>query len=101
MRSVSRPKASASNRSRGPRSTFGWSRRARASATGARPIGIAPALGQQVVEHVVDRYRAEQPVVIVDDRRRHQVVGREMPGDVLERGVGTKGTGVLLAHAAD
>ena len=39
---------------------------------------VAPVLGQQVVEQVVDGDRAEQAAVLVDDRRRDQVVGREV-----------------------
>src|SRR3954451_22081101 len=47
--------------------------------------GVAPVLRQQVVEQVVDRYRADEPAVVVGDRRRDEVVRREVPGHVLER----------------
>ena len=45
-----------------------------------RRVAVAPVARQQVVEHVVDGDRADQPVVLVDDRHRHQVVGRHPLG---------------------
>src|SRR5690242_10047295 len=63
-RSVHWPNASGSTEKRGPRrSTRGWSSRRRASAIADLAHVVAPVLGQQVVEHVVDRHGAEQPVV--------------------------------------
>ena len=50
---------------------------ARSSARCAQRL-VAPVLRQQVVEQVVDGDRAEQAAVLVDDRRRDQVVRREV-----------------------
>ena len=48
---------------------------------------VPPVVGQQVIQHVVHRHRAEQVVLVVDDGRAHQVVGREEPGDLGQRGI--------------
>src|SRR5256885_1778815 len=51
---------------------------------------LAPALRQQMVEHVVDGHRTEQVVVVVDDRGCDQVVRRQIAGDERQRRVRTK-----------
>src|SRR3954451_16291104 len=99
--SVHCPKASGSTCSRTPRrSTRGWSSRARFSAMGLVPIGVAPPFGQQVVEDVIHRDGAQQSVVVVDDRRGDEVVRREVPGDLVQWRVRAQPAGVLLADAA-
>ena len=51
------------------------------------PAGpVAPVLGQQVVEQVVDGHRAEQAAVVVEHGGGDEVVRREVAGDLLERG---------------
>ena len=54
----------------------------------AADLAVAPALGQQVVEQVVDGDGAEQPALVVDDGCGHQVVRRQEIGDVLEGRLG-------------
>ena len=61
-------------------------RRIRVRLAGGHAL-VPPVVGQQVIEHVVDGHRAEQVVLVVDDRCAHQVVGREEPGDVGQRGI--------------
>src|SRR5438309_3510073 len=102
MRSESWPKTSGLYRGRGSakrRISTGWSsppkrRDSRAIPTafrggGGRPLAqvprLAPVLGEQVVEHVVDRDRAEQVVVAVHDRDGDEVVRREVAGEVTQR----------------
>src|SRR3954452_25637699 len=46
---------------------------------------VAPVIGQQVVEDVVDAHRAPEPALRVDHRRGDQVVGGEVPGDLGQR----------------
>src|SRR3954471_4070553 len=82
--SANRPTASGLSRRKLPNERArprGMSRR-RLSAT-ASPL--APVLGQQVVEHVVDAHRADQPALLVDHGRSDQVVGREVAGDLAQR----------------
>src|SRR3954451_8040071 len=105
-RSEIRPNASASYCGRGtPRPTSrGWSSRVErrldrvSAATGGLqirgPVTLAPALGQEVVEHVVDGHCTEQVVVVVDDRDGDEVVRREIARGVLERIVGIERVGV-------
>src|SRR3954454_13544846 len=101
--SANRPKVSASTcgrrtswrrtsrgwSSRGPRpsrrGSRGRSARATGAASAAHPTGgaaggVAPVLGQQVVEEVVDGDRTNQVAVLVDDRTGHEVVRREVAG---------------------
>src|SRR5688500_2878940 len=79
-RSEKRPRRSPSERGRNERRRLlGWSRRVRVrSATGGHlprlVVALAPALGQQVVEDVVDRDGADQMLPVVDDRQGHEVV---------------------------
>src|SRR4051812_34277741 len=95
-RSDTRPSVSASARgSAMPRRTSrGWSMRTAARpgvisrAMGTVPgRSLAPVLGQQVVEHVVDGDRAEQVVGVVDDGYGDEVVGREVGGHLGQRAV--------------
>src|SRR4051812_13265730 len=53
---------------------------------GSRVRAIAPVLRQQVVEQVVDRDRAEQAALVVEDRCGDEVVRREVQRDLFERG---------------
>src|SRR5215207_2686214 len=46
---------------------------------------LAPVVGQQVVEHVVDAHRAHQAALVVYHGRRDQVVGGEVTGDLGQR----------------
>ena len=97
MRSEKRPNASGSGdgqdaSDRAPaagRAGAGGGQRAPRSATplcsAARSVDgievvLAPVVRQQVVEHVVDGHGAEQASAVIDDRRRDQVVGREVGG---------------------
>ena len=63
---------------------------------------LAPVLGQQVVQHVVDADGADQAVVLVDNRCCYEVVGREVAGDSAAAGVsGDSGSMSVSAIAAD
>ena len=64
--------------------------RAPVSAGPRRPV--APALGQHVVEHVVDRDGAEQAALVVDDGRGDQVVGRQVRGHLVQEASGRSGS---------
>src|SRR3954470_15693212 len=86
--SANRPTASGSRRSRLPsdRLPRGWSSRWSARRSGSATAGpLAPVLGQQVVQDVVDAHRADQPALGVDDRGGHQVVGGEVAGHLAQR----------------
>src|SRR4051795_8896655 len=79
MPSAKLPTASGFSRRKLPRL------RARPRGTSSRwpsaPTGpLAPVVGQQVVEHVVDADRTDQPALGVDDRSGDQVVGGEVAG---------------------
>ena len=54
-----------------------------------------------MVEHVVDGHRAEQVPRAVDDRARHQVVGREVAGDPGERRVRGQRRQLVVQHPGD
>src|SRR5699024_8422940 len=85
--SANSPKVSPLNRSRGSRDRLRrpgtssraacWSRSSRAMGhllrVGLVELHVTPVLGEDVVEHVVDGDRADQPLVLVDDRGGHQV----------------------------
>src|ERR1035437_3898805 len=43
-------------------------------------VGEPPAVGQQVVEQVVDGHGAQQVALVIDDGAAHQVVGGEVSG---------------------
>src|SRR5688572_27398997 len=95
-RSAKEPNASASYVGRltsGRRTSWGVSSRARRSAMGGRPSAggvVAPVLREHMVEQVVDRDGAEQPPRLVHDRRRDQVVGREVGCDLADGRLGTQ-----------
>src|SRR3569833_3736582 len=101
------PNASGSKRGSWMRpGSFGWSRR-RESATGTSVevdrltvVAVAPVLGQQVVQDVVDGDRADEPVV-VHDRHADEVVGRHAPGDVGQGGLRFQRVDVVVHHATE
>jgi hypothetical protein len=68
---------------------------------GPAPLGVAPALRQDVVEHVVDAHRAEQPLLGVDDRTGDEVVRREVARHVRQRAVGAQRVDVGVDDRAD
>src|ERR1700712_3153078 len=76
--SANRPTASGSSRRKlpKPRAPRGTSSRRPSATTGP----LAPVLGQQVVEDVVDADRTDQVTLLVDDGGGHQVVRGEVPG---------------------
>src|SRR5215217_3471269 len=51
----------------------------------ATPCPLAPVVGEQVVEDVVDADRPDEPALGVDDRGRDQVVGGEVAGHLGQR----------------
>src|SRR5689334_9319878 len=53
-------------------------------------LAVAPAVGQQVVQQVVDGDGAEQPALVVDHRGGDQVVGGQEGRHVLQAGVGVQ-----------
>ena len=73
-----RAAGSCAGRAGGPRGTS-----SRGASATAGPL--APVVGQQVVEHVVDAHRADQAALGVDDRGGDQVVGGEVAGDLGQR----------------
>src|SRR3954468_12029619 len=80
--SANRPTASGPSRRKLPkprtRLPLGTSSRWRSATAGPLP----PVVGQQVVEHVVDGHRADEPPLGVHDRGGHQVVGGEVARDL-------------------
>src|SRR3954464_10058823 len=56
---------------------------------------LAPVVGQQVVEHVVDADGAHQPALRVDHRGRDEVVGGEVAGDLGQRRLRPEGVEVV------
>ncbi len=83
--SANRPNASASYRGAARRTPFGWS--SRRSARSTIDVPFPPVLRQEMVEHIVDGDRADQAVVLVDHRGRHQVVGRQVASHLGELGL--------------
>src|SRR3954452_2637730 len=61
---------------------------------------VAPVIGQQVVEDVVDAHRAHETALRVDHRRGDQVVGGEVPGDLAQRSLRPERLEVV-EHTAD
>src|SRR5215218_9804636 len=57
---------------------------------------VAPVLRQQVVEQVVDGHGTEQSAGVVDDRCRDQVVGGQVRGDLVDRGLGVERVHALV-----
>ena len=103
MPSANRPTASGLSRSRPPRD------RAAGPAAAGRRAGrarqprrarVAPVLGQQVVEDVVDATAPTSRSLRVDHRRRHQVVGGEVAGHLGQRRLRAQRFEVV-EHAAD
>src|SRR3954471_22067855 len=77
MPSAKLPTASGLSRRKLPRPRVrprGTSRRWLSATAGP----VAPVVGQQVVEHVVDAHRADQPALVVHDGSGDQVVGGEV-----------------------
>src|SRR3954453_8220659 len=89
--SANRPTASGLSRRKLPkprtRLPLGTSSRWRSAPAGPPPppprgAPPPPVVGQQVVEHVVDGDRADEPPLGVHDRGGHQVVGGEVARDL-------------------
>src|SRR3954449_9410014 len=104
-RSLARPKASGLyegrvNRLR--RTSRGWSRRALSrSAMGHLVPLLTPVIGEDVVEHVVDRDRPDEAALLVHDRDPDEVVRREDAGDLPQRRVRLQRLDVLVQDRAD
>ena len=46
-------------------------------------LGATPVIGQHVIKYVIDRDRADQPMISIDHRSVHQVVRREVTADFM------------------
>src|SRR4051794_10723582 len=68
---------------------------------GGAQVLVAPVLRQHVVEQVVDGDRAQEASGVVDNRRGHQVVRREVRRDLVDRGLGVQGVHRLVQRGGD